>query len=283
MPPLLLPRIEDNKKEPVMGLSTNTTVFTGGSQNFVVNFALGFLSRSDVKVRVNGALDGAGNPSYAQFTWIDDSNITVNDTLTVGDFVEVLRTVSKTSLAANFTANTDVTPANLDISAKQGLMVYQELIDGRVEGTESPIVAADRAVAAAASASASAASAAGSAALTAADRAQTAADRVVTTQDALDTAADVVTTNASKVAAAASAAAASSSATASAASAGISTTQAAASSASAAAAAASAAAAVVSASGAASSATSSATSATSSAASAAQAVNAAIIYSIALG
>jgi hypothetical protein len=132
-----------------MGLSTNTTTYTGGAQTFAVNFALGFLSRADVQVRVNAAVDGSGDPVYTSFSWIDDSTISVIPTLTIGDTVEVLRTVSKTELAANFAANTDVTPANLDVSAKQGLMVYQELIDGRVEGTESPIIAANRAESAA--------------------------------------------------------------------------------------------------------------------------------------
>jgi hypothetical protein len=152
-----------------MGLSTNTTTYAGGAQTFAVNFALGFLSRADVQVRVNAAVDGSGDPVYTSFSWIDDSAISVIPTLTIGDTVEVLRTVSKTALSANFAANTDVTPANLDISAKQGLMVYQELIDGRVEGTESPIVAGNRAEAAALAAEADAA-------LTAADRVQTGLD-----------------------------------------------------------------------------------------------------------
>jgi hypothetical protein len=157
------------KKGTIMGLSTNTTTYAGGAQTFAVNFALGFLSRADVQVRVNAAVDGSGDPVYTSFSWIDDSAISVIPTLTIGDTVEVLRTVSKTALSANFAANTDVTPANLDISAKQGLMVYQELIDGRVEGTESPIVAGNRAEAAALAAEADAA-------LTAADRVQTGLD-----------------------------------------------------------------------------------------------------------
>lgn len=152
-----------------MGLSTNTTTYTGGAQTFAVNFALGFITRADVFVRVNSAVDGSGDPVYTPFTWIDDSAISVTTPLTIGDTVEVLRTVSKTSLEVNFANNTDVTPANLDISAKQGLMVYQELIDGRVEGTESPIIAGNRAEAAALAAEASAAAALASEGLVDAD------------------------------------------------------------------------------------------------------------------
>lgn len=132
-----------------MGLSTNTTIYSGGAQTFPVNFALGFIKRTDVQVRVNAAVDGAGDPVYSSIDWIDDSNITVLDPLTVGDSVEVLRTVSKTELQVDFAQNTDVTPTNLNLSAKQGLMVYQELADGRVEGAESPTIAAARAESAA--------------------------------------------------------------------------------------------------------------------------------------
>jgi hypothetical protein len=142
-----------------MALSTNTYTYAGGAQTFAVNFALGFIQRSDVKVRVNLAVDGSGDPVYTAFTWIDDSAISVTPTLTIGDSVQLERTVSKTALKVNFSNNTDVTPANLDLSAKHGLMVYQELVDGRVDGAESPATAADRATLQADAAAASAAAA----------------------------------------------------------------------------------------------------------------------------
>jgi hypothetical protein len=196
-----------------MALTTNTYIYTGGAQTFTVNFALGFIDRSDVRVRVNGAVDGGGDPAYQPFTWIDDSAITVTPTLTVGDSVQVLRTVSKTELKVNFGATTDVTPANLNVSAKHGLMVYQELVDGRVDGAESPKDAADRAaisatqaavsaaeaVVSAGASSDSAAAAASSEAAADADATQVALDLVATNQDTIDTAADVVSTNADVV------------------------------------------------------------------------------------
>lgn len=165
-----------------MALSTNTYTYAGGAQTFAVNFALGFIQRSDVAVRINLEVDGSGDPVYTSFTWIDDSAISVTPTLTIGDNVLIERTVSKTELKVNFSNNTDVTPANLDLSAKHGLMVYQELIDGRVDGTESPIVAANRAEAAALAAE---------------------ADLVLTNADVVSTNADVVSTNANVVTAAA--------------------------------------------------------------------------------
>lgn len=179
-----------------MALSTNTYTYAGGAQTFAVNFALGFIQRSDVKVRINLALDGSGDPSYAAFTWIDDSNISVTPTLTIGDSVQLERTVSKTELKVNFSATADITPANLDLSAKHGLMVYQELVDGRVDGAESPATAADRAVAAAAAALVSEG-------LADADRVATNADVVLTAADVGSTNADVVLTNADAAATAA--------------------------------------------------------------------------------
>jgi len=135
-----------------VALTTNTYTYTSGPQNFLVSFSLGFIKRADVKVWVNGQLDGAGDPVYSAFDWIDDSTITVTDPLVSGDSVTILRTVPKTELEVSFKDGADITPENLDLSAKQGLMVYQELIDGRIEGAENPSDAADRATASAADA-----------------------------------------------------------------------------------------------------------------------------------
>mgnify|MGYP003675742267 CR=1 FL=1 len=154
-----------------MALSTNTYTYTGGAQTFAVNFALGFIQRSDVTVRINNEVDGSGDPVYSPFTWIDDSAVSVTQTLTVGDTVEVLRTVSKEELKVSFAAGADITPSNLDLSAKHGLMVYQELVDNRVDGAESPLVSAARAEAAAIAAEASGVSAAAAVVSTNADAA----------------------------------------------------------------------------------------------------------------
>ncbi|MDG1314191.1 MAG: phage tail fiber protein [Flavobacteriaceae bacterium] len=166
-----------------MALSTNTYTYAGGAQTFVVNFALGFIQRSDVKVRVNLAVDGSGDPVYTPFTWTDDSNIVVTPTLTIGDSVQLERTVSKTELKVNFAGTADVTPANLDLSAKHGLMVYQELVDGRIEGAESPVSAADRASAASATAVSAKDVAVASAAIAATAAANVDIDQGVSTTD----------------------------------------------------------------------------------------------------
>lgn len=128
-----------------MGLSTNTYTYNGGDQTFPINFALGFITRTHVTVRINDAVDGGGDPVYSAFTWTDDSNIVVTPALTIGDTVTIDRTVPKGVLQVDFLAGADITPLNLNNGTLQPLMIYHELVDGRVEGTESPLFSADRA------------------------------------------------------------------------------------------------------------------------------------------
>lgn len=138
-----------------MALSANEYTYTGGAQTFPVNFELGFIDREDIFVRINDAVDGSGEPVFASFTWIDDSNITVDDPLMNGDIVQIRRIVSKTELQVDFEDNADVTTKNLNDQALQSLMIYQELLDGFV-GLSSPADDADRAEEAAARAEAAA-------------------------------------------------------------------------------------------------------------------------------
>lgn len=117
-----------------MGFSTNTYTYSGGDQTFPVTFTLGFISRSDVTARINEAVDGNDDPVYANFTWLSDSQIEIDDALTVGDTVEISRTISKTELAVDFGAGADITPKNLSAQQLQMLMIVHELLDNRIEG-----------------------------------------------------------------------------------------------------------------------------------------------------
>ncbi len=131
-----------------MAFTTNTYIYSG-DPNFALNFALGFISRDHVQVRINAAVDGNDDPVYSSFDWIDDNNITVTAPLVNGDSVEITRTVSKSELEVDFANGADITPTNLSLQALQGLMVYQELADGRVEGATSPQASAEAAEASA--------------------------------------------------------------------------------------------------------------------------------------
>jgi len=115
-----------------LALSIIRTTYQGQA-TFPLNFALGILSRDHVTVRINDALDGAGNPAYYNdFSWISDTELLINR-LVVGDVVEIARTVPKTQMYTSFSAGSNITRPNLDNQAKHALMLYHELVDGRVD------------------------------------------------------------------------------------------------------------------------------------------------------
>ena len=113
-----------------MGLSTNTYPYTGGDQVFPVSFALGYLSRDDIQVRVNNETV-ADEPLYRDFIWVDDNNIRIPSQMQVGDLVTIQRTVSAEDLFVSFMDGDDITKYNLDAQARQAIMLYQEFADGR--------------------------------------------------------------------------------------------------------------------------------------------------------
>lgn len=118
-----------------MALSQISYTYAGQS-SFDIPFALGILSREYVTVRINDETDGNGDPLYYEdYGWINDSEITVSN-LTVGDVVTVSRTVPKTELTVDFEAGANITSRNLNGIAKQCLMIYHELLDGRIDGLD---------------------------------------------------------------------------------------------------------------------------------------------------
>lgn len=164
-----------------MSLSFDTQTYAGGVQTFPISFALGYGDRTNVQVYVVGELDGAGDQLYRDFTWNSDSEILVTAALTVGDSVRLQRTVSKTTLVADYTQPGSATRQNLQATATQAMMAIHEFIDGRVDSLPSDhpsFIALAAAEAAAEEAVVSAAAAAASEAGVAAD-ATTAADAAV--------------------------------------------------------------------------------------------------------
>ena len=137
-----------------MSLATVLEYTYSGNPTFPVNFSLGYIHRDYIQVRINKAVDGSGDPVYVDFTWQDDSNITVTPALTNGDLVEIYRTVPKDSLTVSFSEGDNVSPDNLDNQALQGLMIYEEVLDGRI-GNDNIFEITEEAVQAAASAKAS--------------------------------------------------------------------------------------------------------------------------------
>lgn len=144
-------------KGAVMGLSVlNFTASQNAPETFALSFALGFIERGDVQVRVNTAVDGSGDPAYeTDVTWIDDSNLTVNSGFVSGDTIQITRTVDKDQLEVDFTVSS-INGLSLNQQALQNIMIYHELVDGRIGGDASPFALAEAAAASAVLAAASA-------------------------------------------------------------------------------------------------------------------------------
>lgn len=115
-----------------MPYSVNEYVYSGGDPLFPVNFALGYLKKSDVAAFVRGEVDGLGGQVYRTFTWVGDSNIRLDSAPAVGSRVVVRRTVSKTDLPID-TATSDVTRASIAQAFKHQMMAFHEVSDGRTD------------------------------------------------------------------------------------------------------------------------------------------------------
>ena len=114
-----------------MSLTRLTFTYAGGPQVFSTNFALGVLETDHIFVSVDGNVDGQGNQVFSNFTYDKNTgNVTITDTLTIGDTGTIARVVPIESLITSFEeGGTDVTRRNLDRMAKQVLMSAQQIRD----------------------------------------------------------------------------------------------------------------------------------------------------------
>ena len=129
-----------------MGFSRQEYPYTGGSQIFPVNFALGILRQEDVSVHVLGEVDGFGDQLYRTFTWVSEGEIEVTDPLPNPSTVVLDRTVSKTSLEIDLEDSGAVTRVTLNRAFKQLMMNVHEMLDGRVDSFTGAILDAMYAV-----------------------------------------------------------------------------------------------------------------------------------------
>lgn len=112
-----------------MSLSLIETVYTGGSQVFPTNFALGILEVSHVTVTSRDKVDGLDEPLEYDFTYdAGTGDITVTDTLTLNERILIKRSVPKEELYVEFISS-DITPRNIDNTVKQALMAVHEVLD----------------------------------------------------------------------------------------------------------------------------------------------------------
>ena len=116
-----------------MSLTRVTFVYNGGPQVFPTNFALGILETDHVYVAIDGNVDGAGNQIFSNFNYdIATGDVTITDSLTVGDTGVIFRQVPIDLLITDFEQGDDVTRRNLTRASKQVIMAVQEVKDQSV-------------------------------------------------------------------------------------------------------------------------------------------------------
>ena len=106
----------------------------GVTTQFAVNFPLGYLSKTDVTLRVGSEVDGLGDPVYRTLTWINDGLVDIVGTgpvPAIGQDVVLQRTTSKTTVQHDFSDGAAMIAQNFDENQLQALMVAQEALDGR--------------------------------------------------------------------------------------------------------------------------------------------------------
>lgn len=118
-----------------MGLSRNEYVYSGGPQEFDLNFALGYVRKSDVTAFVKDELDGLGAQVFRNLTWINDQRVEVQGSLEPGDVVVIQRTVPKTQFFVDLENPGTATRRNLMTGYRQVMMAMHELLDGRIADT----------------------------------------------------------------------------------------------------------------------------------------------------
>lgn len=116
-----------------MGFSRLEYPYTGGAQDFAVNFSLGYLETDDVKVYVIGEVDGLGDQLFRTYTFLNEGTIRVTDPLPNPCTVVLERTVDKDQLEIDLESNGAVTRVTLVRAFRQLMMNIHELLDGRAD------------------------------------------------------------------------------------------------------------------------------------------------------
>lgn len=107
-----------------MALSQIFYTGDGVTRQYVVNFALGYLDRSEVRVTVDG-VDVA-------FTWMQDNVINFTTAPPLTSEVVFTRTVPKDSLYVDFEDGAIQNAVNLNNIQRHTLMAVHEVMDGRL-------------------------------------------------------------------------------------------------------------------------------------------------------
>lgn len=123
-----------------MALSRVIKTGNGTTNQFVVDFALGYLDPADVTCRVGTEADGTGQPLYRTITFLSESLMQISGTPPAdGERVVFERTVEKEDTIVHFSNGDVMDEENLDLSFKQILMVVHEVLDGRFGAFDSDL------------------------------------------------------------------------------------------------------------------------------------------------
>ena len=115
-----------------MAYSRVIRIGNGSTNQFVLDFALGYLSEDEITCRVGDEVDGSGDPIYRDLTFLSDTLVEVSGAVP-GNGVQIVfdRTVEKEDTVVHFSDGDVLDEFNLDISFKQILMSVHEVLDGR--------------------------------------------------------------------------------------------------------------------------------------------------------
>lgn len=115
-----------------MAYSRVVRIGNGSTNQFVLDFALGYLNEDEITCRVGDEADGSGDPIYRDLTFLSDTLVEVSGDVP-GNGVQIVfdRTVEKEDTVVHFSDGDVLDEFNLDISFKQILMSVHEVLDGR--------------------------------------------------------------------------------------------------------------------------------------------------------
>jgi hypothetical protein len=115
-----------------MSLSRVVALGDGVTNQFAVNFALGYISEADITCQVNNELDGFGDPVYRAITFITAGLLQIAGTIPAnGVDVVFTRTVTETQLLVDWTDGAVINDDNMNLAQKQLIMLVHQVLDGR--------------------------------------------------------------------------------------------------------------------------------------------------------
>jgi hypothetical protein len=103
----------------------------GTTTLLVVNFALGYINKSYITVWAEGEVDGAGNPVYRSFNFINTTQMQVSGSAPpVGKNWIISRVVPKSQLIVDWEDGDSITGDNLDTAQLHAIHMTHEALDG---------------------------------------------------------------------------------------------------------------------------------------------------------